>query len=110
MKREYAKRTSVLVVLILCATLARMVSDQAGVKVDPWVVLGKVSVIAGMTSVIYFVAFALADLAFGDVQFTRRQKPKTHLSIDGHTGKIMLVMIICLMTAPLAAILGGYGK
>jgi len=63
--REWQKRISVLVVLILFATLARMITDGAGVKVDPWFVLGRVAVVAGMTSVIYVVAFFLSDLAFG---------------------------------------------
>ncbi len=66
--REYVKRSVVLCVLILCATLARMISDGAGVTVDPWVTLQKVGAIAGLTSVVYYLAFFFADLAGGDIK------------------------------------------
>ncbi len=96
--REYVKRSVVLCVLILCATLARMISDGAGVTVDPWQVLRKVGMIAGLTSVIYFLAFFCADLAAGDIKL----KPTI--------GKSALVLGALIIGAPFCAILGGYGQ
>lgn len=97
MRREWIKRTAVLTVLILCATLARMISDGAGVTVDPWTVLRKVWMIAGLTSTVYFFAFYLSDVMMGDAR------------LPG-VGKSALVLGAFIITAPLAAILGGFGQ
>lgn len=104
MKREWIKRTAVLTVLILSATLARMISEKAGTQADPWVILGKVGMIAGATSVIYFVAFACADLMMDGWGGKRLKLPKPTV------GKMTMVMIAAINGTMLCAILGGFGQ
>lgn len=64
--KEWVKRSVVLTILILFATLMRMISEKAGISADPWAILGKVASIAGATSVVYFVTFFLADRMLDD--------------------------------------------
>lgn len=62
--KEWIKRIVVLAILILYATLVRMLSEKAGTQTDPWAILEKVAMIAGTTSIVYGIAFWMADLMF----------------------------------------------
>lgn len=83
----------------LYAVIIRKAFNDHGVIPDGWVI-PTVANVAG------FVTMVAARYAW----FTAPQKPKTHLTIDSHTGKIMVVMIVLVMSAMFLPIQMGYGR
>jgi hypothetical protein len=83
----------------LYAVIIRKAFNDHGVIPDGWVI-PTVANVAG------FATMVAARYAW----FTAPQKPKTHLSVDSYTGKIMVAMIVLVMSAMFLPIQMGYGR
>jgi hypothetical protein len=104
MRREWQKRVSVLLVILVVALLGRLIAEGAWFG-KPWDILRQFSVIASGTSAIYLIGFWLADWSCGDARLPRWLRWPRWASV----GKSALVLGALIIGAPLVAILFEYG-